>query len=294
MILSSKVIAVLTLSASASTVLAAPCNIPAAVVSIDDHIDVLASQGFDLGSPVTDFLVVPGKDGCYRHMKNGSVYWNNRTKKAVEVHGLILNKWAALGWERGLLKFPVTDETKTPDGKGRFNHFENGSIYWHPSTGAFEVHGDIRQKWASLQWERGFLGYPITDETKTPDGKGRYNHFQGGSIYWSSNFGAFEVHGKIREYWAKDGWEKGYLGYPISDELTTPCGAGGRYSKFQRGYVVYHPQHGTHKIPKGLRDYWEQQGGFCGSFGFPTGEPTCGGGQCSQNFQGGSLSAPGY
>jgi uncharacterized protein with LGFP repeats len=25
------------------------------------------------------------------------------------------------------------------------------------------------------------LGYPVTDETGTPDGHGRYNHFQGGT-----------------------------------------------------------------------------------------------------------------
>jgi hypothetical protein len=48
--------------------------------------------------------------------------------------------------------------------------YENGSIYFTPQTGAHEVHGDIRLEWARLRGHRGFLGYPITDETGCPDG----------------------------------------------------------------------------------------------------------------------------
>ena len=43
----------------------------------------------------------------------------------------------------------------------------------------------IRDKWASLGWERSVLGYPVTDQALTLDGRGEYNHFQGGSIYAS-------------------------------------------------------------------------------------------------------------
>ena len=104
---------------------------------------------------------------------------------AHEVHGAIRGLWAQLGWERSFLGYPLTNETATPDGTGRFNHFQGGSIYWTPATGAHEVHGAIRGLWAQLGWERSFLGYPTTDETTTPDGVGRFNHFQGGSIYWT-------------------------------------------------------------------------------------------------------------
>src|SRR5205807_10494307 len=93
-----------------------------------------------------------------------------------------------------------------------------GSIHLAPSTGGDEVHGAIRDKWSSIGWERSVLGYPITDETGTPDGVGRYNHFQSGSIYWTPSTGAHEVHGAIRDRWSALGWENSYLGYPISDE----------------------------------------------------------------------------
>jgi hypothetical protein len=70
---------------------------------------------------------------------------------------------------------------------GRYNHFQRGSIYWTPSTGAHEVHGSIRTKWASLGWERSVLGYPITDEYSVTGG--RESDFQGGFLRWTSSTG---------------------------------------------------------------------------------------------------------
>jgi hypothetical protein len=89
-----------------------------------------------------------------------------------------------LGWERGFLGYPVTDETGTPDGVGRFNHFANdGSIYWTPSTGAWSVHGAIRDKWASLGWEKSCQGYPVSDEVAVPNG--RQSKFANGDITYN-------------------------------------------------------------------------------------------------------------
>ena len=53
-----------------------------------------------------------------------------------------------------MLGYPVTDETITPDGRGRYNHFQYGSIYWTPFTAAHETHGAIRERWASLGWDK--------------------------------------------------------------------------------------------------------------------------------------------
>jgi hypothetical protein len=157
-------------------------------------------------------------------------------------------KWESLGGANGFLGSPTTDELPTPDGVGRFNHFQGGSIYWAPQTGAWEGHGAIRDKWASLGWETN-LGYPITDEMPTPDAVGRFNHFQrldGGraSIYWTPQTGAWEIHGLIREKWASLGYEQSALGYPISDEMPTPDGAG-RLSRFQGGTIYWTPDRGA-------------------------------------------------
>jgi uncharacterized protein with LGFP repeats len=97
---------------------------------------------------------------------------------------------------RSFLGFPTTDETGTPDGRGRYNHFEGGSIYWTPENGAHEVHGAIRDKWASLGWERSHLGYPVGDEETPPNGQGRYSKFEGGHILWTPE-GGTEVRQRI-------------------------------------------------------------------------------------------------
>jgi uncharacterized protein with LGFP repeats len=204
-----------------------------------------------LGTPLDNHVQAsPDGEGFYIHYQGGSIYWTP-SAGAFSVRGAIRDKWASLGWERSFLGYPLTDETGTPDGVGRYNHFQGGSVYWTPGTGAREVHGAIRDKWASLGWERSFLGYPLTDETGTPDGVGRYNHFQGGSIYWTSNTAAYEVHGAIRDKWAEMGWELSYLGYPISDEAG--MANNGRISKFQHGNISWTPTNGPLVTPATLQ-----------------------------------------
>jgi uncharacterized protein with LGFP repeats len=63
------------------------------------------------------------------------------------------------------------------------------------------VIGAIRDKWLALGGPSSFLGQPLTDELGTPDGVGRFNHFQGGSIYWTPTIGAHRrqaAHGAAR------------------------------------------------------------------------------------------------
>ena len=195
-----------------------------------------------LGLPLTDETEGPDGVGRFNHFAGGSIFWTPSTG-AHEVHGAIHQKWSGLGLEQSPLGYPVTDETDCPDGVGRFNHFQRGSIYWTPTTGAHEVHGAIFDLWSSLNWERGLLGYPLTDESPCPDGIGRFNHFQRGSIYWTPTTGAHEVHGAIRDRWEQSGWEQGALGYPLTSEFRTLDVVGGgerlRISSFERGFLAF-------------------------------------------------------
>jgi len=159
------------------------------------------------------------------------------------------DKYFALGGPGGFLGNPKDEgagsgEMNTTDGHGRCRDFEGGSIYWKPETGAHEVHGYIRIKWAQLGGTRGFLGFPLTDELGAPDGHGRYNHFEGGCIYWKPETHAHEVHGAIKDKWASMGWERSRLGYPISDEKKTSDGRG-RFSDFEGGTILWTPERGA-------------------------------------------------
>jgi uncharacterized protein with LGFP repeats len=146
-----------------------------------------------LGYPTTGELSTPDGGGRYNHFsKGGSIYFTPSTG-AHEVHGSIRGLWQQLGWEAGVLGYPLTDETITPDGVGRYNHFaKGGSIYWSPGTGAHEIYGSIRGRWAQLGWERSYLGYPTSGEYSIPGG--RRNDFQHGYIIWDARTG------KITDY----------------------------------------------------------------------------------------------
>lgn len=160
-----------------------------------------------LGVPTTDETRTPTKPGAYNHFDKGaSIYWSPGTGAHV-VEGAIRQKWSSMGWENGMLGFPLTDEEWGRS--SRYNHFQGGSIFWSSSTGAREVHGAIRDRWASVGWERSSLGLPVTDEVRTPNGRGAFNHFQGGSVYWSPSTGARIVKGAIRDKWASLGWGEG-------------------------------------------------------------------------------------
>ncbi|MBI5352666.1 MAG: hypothetical protein HZB50_08535 [Chloroflexi bacterium] len=215
-----------------------PTPTPAATDIYKKYIS-LGGEGGVLGAVAGPETKTPDGRGLYQEYEGGSIYWLKKTG-AFEVHGAIREKWLSMGGVTGALGFPLTDETTTPDGIGRYNHFEKGSIYWSPKTGAHEIHGAILVEWASIGWEQSVLGYPLTDETITPDGIGRYNQFQNGVIYWSPNTGAHEVHGYILKLWTGMDAERGRLGYPTSDELIYTDGTT-RYNTFQYGCIYWVP-----------------------------------------------------
>ena len=225
-----------------------------------------------LGAPTSPEIVDGGVR--YRVYQGGRLYWSKETG-VHEVHGLVLNKYLELG---GHTRFgaPTTDEFTAPDGVGKYNHFIGtpgtltASVYFTPNTGAHAIWGAIREKWSQLNWEKGPLGYPTTDELTTPEGIGRYNHFsKAGSIYWTPANGAHGIWGLIRQVWQQLGWETGPMGYPVTDELTTPDGVG-RYNHFDKAASIYFsPGTGAHEVHGAIRARWAALGWERSYLGYP-------------------------
>ena len=69
------------------------------------------------------------------------------------VCGQIRDKYNAVGGTKSFLGMPTTHETPTPHVHGAYSHFQGGSIYWSPTTGAQIIHGAIRNRWAAMGWE---------------------------------------------------------------------------------------------------------------------------------------------
>jgi len=199
---------------------------------LEGHWIRLGGERSVLGGPVSGPRTLAGGSRC-RSYRNGSVC-GSPTVPAREVHGAISGAFNVAGGPGGL-GLPLTDELATPGRTGAYNHFQGGSVYWSPATGAHVVRGGIRERWASLGWERG-LGFPTTDDAPTPGRTGYYTHFQGGSVYFSPATGSHAVRGAIRDRWAALGWEKGWLGYPAGEEHAVP---GGLQLDFQGGWITY-------------------------------------------------------
>jgi uncharacterized protein with LGFP repeats len=166
------------------------------------------------------------------------------------VFGGIEEKWLSFGGLQGPLGHPVSNETPTFDGVGRFQNFQGGIVSWNPrpEMGAHVVWGLIGERW--LQIGREKFGYPLTDETPASDGRGRFNHFRAfypdgslvgeSSIFWHPDTGTHEIYGAIRDFWAQQGWNAGKLGYPINAEHDRVDGPG-REQQFQHGRIIWSP-----------------------------------------------------
>lgn len=253
---------------------------------IDEHYQQLGGSNSFLGAPIGSEYVIAGGRG--QDYQGGSIYWSSATG-AHEVHGAIRGHYLALGGPAGFLGLPLTDEMATPGGGGRVSDFAGGSIYWSAGTGAFEVHGGIRARYLALGGPAGFLGFPLTDETSTSGGGGRFNDFAGGSIFWSPGTGAHEVHGAIRVRYLSLGGPAGF-GFPLTDELVTP-GGGGRVGEFGGGSIYWSPSTGAHEVHGGIRAKYLALGGPAGFLGFPLTDETStsGGAGRFNDFASGSI-----
>ncbi|WP_328447505.1 PQQ-dependent sugar dehydrogenase [Amycolatopsis sp. NBC_00438] len=258
---------------------------------IDQRYDADPAVRTLLGAPtaaeVTDGTV------HYRTYANGRLYWSAATG-AKYVTGPVLDKYVSYGGH-SVLGPPTSDTASTPDGVAQFNHFINngnvGSIYYTAATGAHAIYGEIRKKWAALDYERG-LGYPTTDEAGTPDGAGRYNHFikggNVGSIYYTSANGAHAIFGEIRKKWAELGYERG-LGYPTTDEGGTPDGLG-RFNHFSLGHSIYYTvATGAHAVKGEIRKRWAALGWERSYLRYPTTDEYVTNGVYRSDFQGGYI-----
>ncbi len=84
-----------------------------------------------LGMPTTgEYDAGSGRGSDFQ---NGRIYWSAATD-AHAVYGAVLARYLELAGPAGSLGLPVTDEYAF--GGGRRSDFQNGHIYWSPSTGA--------------------------------------------------------------------------------------------------------------------------------------------------------------
>lgn len=203
------------------------------------------SENGPLGYPVVGPEICGLKDGgCYQMFQGGAIIWTG-TGIQISPAGPIRDRYAAMGFENGVLGYPTSGQVCGYAASGCVQTFQGGDIYWSPSSGAYAVTaGAIRANFQRLGSENGKTGYPVSNEVCGLKSGGCYQFFQGGSMIWSSATGAhFSPFGSIRYVWATQNFENGWLGYPYTDEY---CNA---YSEcrqdFQGGSLIWTPTTGV-------------------------------------------------
>lgn len=80
----------------------------------------------------------------------------------VMVKGPLLEKWEALGAEKGPLGYPVAEEIAYRSG-AQTMRFQRGYIAYHPDYGAHPVQGKFLHRWQDALGIFGPYGFPLSD-----------------------------------------------------------------------------------------------------------------------------------
>lgn len=228
--------------------------------------------------------------GCFRAHERGAIYWSPDTGAHI-VSGAIHTLWSQLGWEKSRLGYPTMSQSCFLPGGGCFQEFQDGAVYWSPTTGAHPVVGAIRTKWNSTGWEAGPLGYPTAAENCGLAGQGCGQQFQKGVVYWSSASGAHLVMpGAIRDLWAAKGAESGSLGYPTGEQQ---CGLpdSGCTQTFLTGAVYTSASQPIRFVSGAVATKYLATNAHAGALGHPLGNTVCGlrDGGCFSEFERGAI-----
>ncbi|MGY1842617.1 hypothetical protein ACI79Y_03790, partial [Modestobacter sp. SYSU DS0875] len=243
-------------------------------------------DGGPLGPPVAAQVCGLRGGGCSRQFENGSIHWSLATG-AHSVTGPVRTRWSALGRESGSLGYPVTDTVC--DAAGCVQAFQRGSLAGPVGAQAWVLSGAVRDRWTGSALV-GTVGLPTGDTFCGLPSGGCAQHFQRGSVYWQPAVGAYTVTGAVRDGWARTGWERGALGYPVRD---TTCGlaGGGCFQHFQGGSVYSSASTPAVVLTGALRSGWAARGWERSALGYPVQGQACGfrSGGCLQAFQRGAL-----
>ena len=247
-----------------------------------------------LGRSISDVRSI-GSNGAYQIYEGGKIYWNKNLGAYAIRNGDINSYYGSTGYQNGYLGFPTSDEI-TIAGKGAYQRFQYGQLYWTSSTKAWAIkYGAMFNRFAQLGYQNSYLGFPTSGEQST--GQGVYQSFQGGRLYWRSDSRAtaMDMTNEISTAYETAGGSKAYLGMP---NRSTICGLkdGGCWMNFDGGKIYWSEGTGAFEIRYGAvnNEYskYKYENGALGypiSREIPTGEQCNGALNKKQEFQNGVI-----
>ncbi|KAB1647028.1 hypothetical protein F8O06_00075 [Pseudoclavibacter sp. CFCC 14310] len=209
--------------------------------------DRWASSGWEsgqVGYPVSNETTGLKDGGATQQFQYGRITWSPQTGPWI-TRGAIGDLWGEIGREESTLRYPTSPEYTNLSNGGSAQVYQGGQVHWSPTTGAHLTRGAILTAWAGTGYERGLLGYPVAEEQTGLSAGGALQRFQNGLYTWSPQSGAHSVHGGIGDAWAAAGGAQGKLGYPVSEETSSPSGA---RQQFQNGSIAWNATNNTTSI----------------------------------------------
>lgn len=199
--------------------------------------------GGPLGYPIASTRPVgDAARGLYSRFEHGTITSSNASGTWA-VYGDVYPKWAQFAGVHGPLGYPTSDQGQVADGVGRYQRFQHGSIYAHPTHGVHALWGPVYDKWAQLGGSRSPLGYPDSDIKSINPSGSQYASFNNSTIAYSPATGAHAVYGPIWNTWAQNGGAGGKYGFPLTDVITDANGT--QHVDFQHGTLTYTPGGGV-------------------------------------------------
>jgi len=237
--------------------------------------------GYPAGNAVTT------SKGTWQAFQGGTVFVKTGGKAVLVPAGPILDEYLRQGGATGTMGWPKTSQGCGLASYGCYQEFENASIHWTASTGAFRTDGVIRTFWEKAGWENGSLGYPTANAVTTTSGV--WQKFQNGAVFIKTGAaGVIVPTGPLLDEYLRQGGPTGSMGWPTSAHQ---CGltGGGCSQEFEAASIHWSASTGAHRTDGVIRTYWATIGGEQGIAGYPTGDVIVEGSGQRQTFENGVI-----
>ena len=242
-----------------------------------------------LGWPTSDQTCAAGV--CTQQFEGGTVV--SSPSGSFAVLEPVRAAFSGAGGAAGSWGVPVSALVPMAYHGGGFGQaFVNGSAYYREGGSAFFVSGAIRNHYFSLGGAASQLGYPVAAQ-QCANANDCSQEFQFGWILWTSAGGARVGAPAIDAAYAALGGPGGALGARVSGLVYYSFNGSGFAEAFSNGAIFYKASAGAHAVTGSIRDAYFGAGGAAGRLGWPTSDQTCAAGVCTQQFEGGPISAAG-
>lgn len=207
------------------------------VPQIESAHAALGGNAGPLGTRVSDAIPIAQNGGGFGQTFVGGSFYYTPSVGAYSVRGAIRSLYWSQGGSAGALGWPTAERECLASGACS-QPFQNGWIYYTPSSGTWVGVPQIEQAYADLGGASGPLGARLSGAIPIAQNGGGYGQsYVGGSIY-ASAAGAFSVTGALRSaYWSQNG-SAGTLGWPTAEAT---CASGVCQQSFQFGEISTSP-----------------------------------------------------